>query len=261
VSEPLIRLDGVSRVYGSGATEVRALDDVDLAIPAGQFVSLLGPSGSGKTTLLNVVGAIDHPTHGSILVDGVELVGLDRGELTAYRRDKVGFVFQFFNLVPTLTALENVELIASLTERGDPHQRSVDALAAVGLAEHHDRFPAQLSGGQQQRVAIARAIAKETPVLLCDEPTGALDRATGEEVLELLRAAVSDLGRTVIVVSHDPTVEHVSDRSLHLVDGRLVDDRLRDAASDDAGTRRAGDDGDERGRATGVSVDAGTGGS
>jgi putative ABC transport system ATP-binding protein len=226
-TDPLIRLTAVSRVYGSGETEVRALDDVDLAIPRGQFVSLLGPSGSGKTTLLNLVGAIDHPTHGSIVVDGVELVGLGRADLTAYRRDKVGFVFQFFNLVPTLTAIENVELIASLTERDDAHDRSIEALGSVGLGDHLDRFPSQLSGGQQQRVAIARAIAKETPVLLCDEPTGALDRATGDEVLGLLRSAVTDLGRTVIVVSHDPAVEEVSDRSLHLVDGRLADDRLR----------------------------------
>ena len=251
MNDPLIRLEEVSRVYGSGETEVRALDDVDLVIPRGQFVGLLGPSGSGKTTLLNVVGAIDHPTHGSIVVDGVELTGLDREELTSYRRDKVGFVFQFFNLVPTLTALENVELIASLTGRDDAHERSVDALTSVGLDDHLDRFPSQLSGGQQQRVAIARAIAKETPVLLCDEPTGALDRATGDEVLSLLRTAVTDLGRTVIVVSHDPTVEDVSDRSLHLIDGRLVDDRLhRDPP---------GDRGD--GRGAGTEVEASTGGS
>ena len=228
MSDPLIRLDGVSRVYGAGETEVRALDDVDLTIPRGQFVGLLGPSGSGKTTLLNVVGAIDHPTEGSIVVDGVALTDLDRDELTDYRRTKVGFVFQFFNLVPTLTAHENVELIASLTGRDDAGERAGAALASVGLADHLDRFPSQLSGGQQQRVAIARAIAKETPVLLCDEPTGALDRATGEDVLGLLRSTVTDLGRTVIVVSHDPTVEQVSDRSLHLVDGRLVDDRMRD---------------------------------
>jgi putative ABC transport system ATP-binding protein len=225
--EPLIRLRGVSRHYGSGETEVRALDGVDLDIPDGQLVALLGPSGSGKTTLLNVMGAMDAPTAGSIAVAGVELGGLDRDGLTAYRRDKVGFVFQFFNLVPTLTALENVELIAGLTGDSDPTERSTSALAAVGLGDHLDRFPSQLSGGQQQRVAIARALAKETPVLLCDEPTGSLDRATGEEVLTLLQRAVAEFGRTVVLVSHDAAVEHVADRTLHLVDGRIVDDRSR----------------------------------
>ncbi len=229
----LIELDRISRTYPSGDTEVRALDDVTLAIPAGQFVALLGPSGSGKTTLLNIVGAIDRATSGSITVDGIRLDQLGRDGLTSYRRDKVGFVFQFFNLVPTLTATENVELIAALTSPDDAHDRSIDALHSVGLAEQLDRFPSQLSGGQQQRVAIARAIAKQTPVLLCDEPTGALDRATGLDVLELLRNAVSDLGRTVIVVSHDPQTERFADRSLHLVDGRIVDDL--DRASPTAG--------------------------
>ncbi len=223
----LIQLDQISRVYVSGETEVRALDDVTLSIPAGQFVVLLGPSGSGKTTLLNMIGAIDRPSSGSITVDGVCLDELEHDGLTAYRRDKVGFVFQFFNLIPTLTATENVELIASLTSPDDAHDRSVAALLSVGLDEQLDRFPSQLSGGQQQRVAIARAIAKETPVLLCDEPTGALDRTTSVEVLELLRAAVTDLGRTVIVVSHDPDTQRFADRSLHLVDGRIVDDDHR----------------------------------
>ncbi|MDJ0767206.1 MAG: ABC transporter ATP-binding protein [Ilumatobacter sp.] len=220
----LIDARKVSRVYGEGATAVLALDGVDLEIPVGQFVALVGPSGSGKTTLLNMIGAMDAPTGGRISVDGVDLGSLDRDGLTAYRRDKVGFVFQFFNLVPTLTALENVELIARLTGDG-AHVRSVEALAAVGLDDRVDHFPSQLSGGQQQRVAIARALAKQTPVLLCDEPTGALDRANGAEVLDLLQRAARDFGRTVIVVSHDPAVEDVADRALHLVDGQIVDDR------------------------------------
>ncbi len=166
---------------------------------------------------------MDAPSAGEVVVDGVDLAALDRDGLTDYRRDKVGFVFQFFNLVPTLTAIENVELIAGLTG-GDAARRSTESLAAVGLADHLDRFPSQLSGGQQQRVAIARALAKETPVLLCDEPTGALDRASGADVLALLRGAASDYGRTVIVVSHDPSVEDIADRALHMVDGRVVDD-------------------------------------
>jgi putative ABC transport system ATP-binding protein len=223
----VIAARGVTRVYGAGETEVRALDGIDLDIEPGRLVALLGPSGSGKTTLLNTIGALDAPTSGSIVVDGIELGTLDRDGLTAYRRDKVGFVFQFFNLVPTLTALENVELIAALTGDHDAHERSRRALADVGLAGHLDRFPAQLSGGQQQRVAIARALAKQTPVLLCDEPTGALDRTTGREVLDLLQRASAELGRTVIVVSHDPSVEEIADRALHLVDGRVADDRSR----------------------------------
>ena len=221
----LIELRDVSRVYGSEETEVRALDGVDLDIPNAQLVALLGPSGSGKTTLLNVMGAMDTPTGGSITIDGVDLGGLDRDGLTTYRRDKVGFVFQFFNLVPTLTALENVELIAELTGGTDAAERSAEALVAVGLGDHLDRFPSQLSGGQQQRVAIARALAKDTPVLLCDEPTGSLDRSSGDEVLALLHRAVDEFGRTVVVVSHDASVEQFADRSLHLVDGRIVDDR------------------------------------
>jgi putative ABC transport system ATP-binding protein len=230
MNEPIIDIRDLHRTYGEGETAVHALDGIDLAIPTGQFVALLGPSGSGKTTLLNMIGAIDRPTSGSIVVDGVDLHGLDDDGLTAYRRDEVGFVFQFFNLVPTLTAIENVQLIAALTtDRDTAHARSVEALESVGLTAQLDRFPSQLSGGQQQRVAIARALAKGTPVLLCDEPTGALDRATGAEILGLLRSAADDLGRTVIVVSHDPGVEDVADRSLHLVDGHIREDRANGA--------------------------------
>jgi putative ABC transport system ATP-binding protein len=219
---PAVVTRGLEKVYGEGDLAVRALAGVDLEVRRGELVVLLGPSGSGKTTLLNVVGAIDHPTHGSILVDGVELVGLDRGELTAYRRDKVGFVFQFFNLVPTLTALENVELIASLTERGDAHQRSLDALASVGLAELLDRFPAQLSGGQQQRVAIARAIAKETPVLLCDEPTGALDAKTGKLVLSVLDQVNRETGTTTAIITHNVAIAGLGDRVIHMRSGEIT---------------------------------------
>ncbi len=222
MTEPVVVTEGLTRVYGTGPTAVVALDGVDLRIGAGEFVVLLGPSGSGKTTLLNLIGGIDRPTSGRVLVDGVD-VGEARGaELTRYRRHGVGFVFQFFNLVPTLTALENVELIAALAGAGTDEARA--ALDAVGVAELADRFPGQLSGGQQQRVAIARALAKAAPLVLGDEPTGALDRANGAAVLALLRSACDTHGRVVVVVSHDPDVARVADRVLRLVDGRIVDD-------------------------------------
>jgi len=217
---------GLTRVYGTGPTAVTALDNVDLAIPAGQLVVLLGPSGSGKTTMLNLIGGIDHATLGSIAVHGVDVGQLDRDGLTKFRRESVSFVFQFFNLIPTLTAVENVELIANLT--GADGEMSQSALEEVGLAAEIDRFPSQLSGGQQQRVAVARALAKSTPVLLADEPTGALDRASGDGVLSLLRRACDEHGRTVIIVTHDSTIAEIADRVLHLVDGRIVSDEIND---------------------------------
>lgn len=223
-SQPAIALRGVDRIYGRGVTEVRALDGVDLEIGPGQFVVLLGPSGSGKTTLLNVIGGLDRPTSGVVEVDGIAVAELDREALGAFRRERVSFVFQFFNLIPTLTAVENVELVASLT--GADGERSAAALAEVGLVREIDRFPSQLSGGQQQRVAVARALAKETPVLLADEPTGALDQASGDEVLALLREACDEHGRTVVVVTHDASIGRIADRVLHMVDGRIVSDDL-----------------------------------
>ncbi len=219
-----VRTSGLVRVYGTGAAEVRALDGVDVDIEAGTLVALLGPSGSGKTTLLNVIGAIDRPDEGSILVDDVDVASLDGAALARFRKEQVAFVFQFFNLVNTLSAVENVELVAGLVGRTRSDAAAV--LADVGLGDHLDRFPSQLSGGQQQRVAIARALAKDAPVLLCDEPTGALDRASGRNVLTLLRDAVEHRGRTVIVVSHDPEVALVADRVLHLEDGRIVSDEV-----------------------------------
>lgn len=222
MTDTVVRTRGLTRVYGEGPTAVEALRGIDLDIAGGTFVVLLGPSGSGKTTLLNLIGGIDRPTAGEVRVDGVD-VGAARGaELARYRRHGVGFVFQFFNLVPTLTALENVELIAALAGAGTPE--ALAALDDVGIADLADRFPGQLSGGQQQRVAIARALAKSAPLILGDEPTGALDRANGAAVLALLRAACDEAGRVVLVVSHDPDVARVADRVLHLVDGRIVDD-------------------------------------
>jgi len=224
-SEPAVLVTGLSKVYATGETEVRALSDAAFAVEPGEFVVLLGPSGSGKTTCLNLIGAIEEPTAGSLLVDGVELVGLDEDERTDFRRDRIGFVFQFYNLVPTLTALENVQLVAELTG-GDAVVRSTRTLAEVGLDDRADHFPAQLSGGEQQRVAIARALAKEPTVLLCDEPTGALDLETGQQVLSLLRDVTTG-GRTVLLVTHNSTIAEMADRVLRLRDGQVVGDETR----------------------------------
>ena len=217
----LVALDGAAKTYGNGELAVHALRPTALTIPAGQFVVLLGPSGSGKTTFLDLVGGIERPTAGRLLVDGRDLVTLDREELTTYRRDDVGFVFQFFNLVPTLTALENVELMAELVGRG-PESRQ--ALEAVGLGDRLDHFPGALSGGQQQRVAIARALVKRPRLLLCDEPTGSLDLETGRQVLGLLRSAARD-ERSVIVVTHNSAIAEVADRVIRLRSGEVVEDR------------------------------------
>jgi len=217
---PAFRLTNVGKTYGAGPTRVVALHDVNLEVRAGEFVVLLGPSGSGKTTLLNIVGGIDQPSDGAIEVSGQSIGKLSRKLRTQYRREHVGFVFQFFNLVPTLTARENVELLAELTGP-DAQARSRAALERVGVGEVADRFPAQLSGGQQQRVAIARAIVKRPPLLLCDEPTGSLDLVTGRQVL----AALSDLARhcqhTVVIVTHNSEIARMADRVLWLHSGAI----------------------------------------
>jgi putative ABC transport system ATP-binding protein len=213
-------LDGVSKVYRRGSADVHALADVSLSVPGGELVVLLGPSGSGKTTLLNVVGAIEPVTSGRVEVAGIDVPALRGRDLTEFRRGTVGYIFQFFNLVPTLTAAENVEIIAELTG-ADPRGRAVAALAEVGMADRRDHFPAQLSGGEQQRVAIARALVKDAPVLLADEPTGSLDLETGRQILGLLRAAAGD-GRTVVLVTHNSAIAALADRVVHLRDGRIT---------------------------------------
>jgi len=225
VDPPLVSLEDVSRVYGEGETEIRALDGVDLQIDKGEFVVLLGPSGSGKTTLLNVIGGIDGATSGSVTVDGQALDGLDGRQLTAFRRDHVAFIFQFYNLIPTLTAVENVELIGALT--GGSRDDAERTLGAVGLGDHLDRFPSALSGGQQQRVAVARALAKNSPLLLCDEPTGSLDQASGNQVLELLDALNHDHRRTLVLVTHDESIAERATRVIRMTDGRIVTDTKR----------------------------------
>jgi putative ABC transport system ATP-binding protein len=220
--DPVVELDRVSKDYVRGSQDVHALTDVSLSIASGELVVLLGPSVSGKTTMLNVVGGIESPTSGRVVVAGADVGALHGRELDAYRRRRVGFVFQFFNLVPTLTAAENVEVIAELTGPG-ADDRSLAALDDVGLAGAVDRFPGQLSGGEQQRVAIARALVKGAPVLLADEPTGSLDLDTGRQILGLLRRA-AEHGASVLLVTHNTAIAGMADRVVHLRDGRIAED-------------------------------------
>ncbi len=218
MSDTIYTAQRLSKIYGSGAAEVLALHDVDLEITAGEVVVLLGPSGSGKSTLLNILGGIDHATRGSLFFRDIELSALDERRLTDYRRKHVGFVFQFYNLIPSLTAYENVALV---TEIADNPMRPDEALAHVGLEDRMHHFPAQLSGGEQQRVAIARAIAKRPEVLLCDEPTGALDSKTGIQVIEALLDINAKLGATVLIITHNAIIQDVAHRVLFFADGRI----------------------------------------
>jgi putative ABC transport system ATP-binding protein len=206
------------KTYTSGEVQVLALRGLDLEILAREVVVLLGPSGSGKSTLLNIMGGLDHATSGRLFFKDLELTGLDDRGLTAYRRRHVGFVFQFYNLVPSLTARENVALV---TEIADHPMRPEEALALVGLENRMSHFPAQLSGGEQQRVAIARAIAKRPEVLLCDEPTGALDSKTGIRVIDALLNANSQLGTTTLIITHNASIQDVADRVLFFADGQI----------------------------------------
>ena len=202
-----------------GEAEVHALRGVDLEIGAGEFIVLLGPSGSGKSTLLNILGGLDTPTAGTIRFMDHDLTSADEAELTRYRREHVGFVFQFYNLIPALTARENVELVTDIAARP---MSAAEALEWVGLGERLDHFPSQLSGGEQQRVAIARAIAKRPDVLLCDEPTGALDYETGKLVLEVIAKINAELGTTAMLITHNAAISGMADRVLRLGDGRIV---------------------------------------
>lgn len=218
-TELAVALEGVTKVFGTGDAAVHALKGVDLEIRAGQLAVILGPSGSGKTTLCNIIGGIESATDGTVTVAGEEIGGREPAGLSDFRRDHIGFVFQFFNLIPTLTARENVEAIVEFTGKGDRH--SVDELLdAVGLADRADNFPSQLSGGQQQRVALARALATEPEILLADEPTGALDLDTGRQILGLLQRLHRE-GRTIIVITHNASVAQIADRVITVVDGRI----------------------------------------
>ncbi len=216
--ELTFRVRGLTKVYGCGAAEVRALDGVDLDLWAGELVVLLGPSGSGKTTLLNNLGGLDSPTAGELRYRGLDLTAVSEEELTRYRRDVVGFVFQFYNLIPSLTARENVGLITEIAQDPLPAET---ALEMVNLGERLDHFPAELSGGEQQRVAIARAIAKRPSVLLCDEPTGALDVRTGIVVLEAIQRVNRELGALTIIITHNAVMADMADRVIHFSDGRV----------------------------------------
>jgi putative ABC transport system ATP-binding protein len=213
---------GLTKIYRMGEVEVHALRGIDLELRGGELVVLLGPSGSGKSTLLNILGGLDTPTAGEVRYLDHKLSGADEDELTRFRRDHVGFVFQFYNLIPSLTARENV---AAVTEIAEAPMRPEEALALVGLGERLDHFPAQLSGGEQQRVAIARAIAKNPAVLLCDEPTGALDSATGVIVLEALEKVNRDLGTLTVLITHNAGIADMADRVIRLSDGRIVEER------------------------------------
>ncbi len=216
--ETIFTAKGLTKIYASGEVEVLALHDVDLEIGAGEVVVLLGPSGSGKSTLLNIMGGIDSATRGRLFFRDIELSALDERRLTDYRRKHVGFVFQFYNLIPSLTAYENVALV---TEISDNPMRPEEALAHVGLEDRMHHFPAQLSGGEQQRVAIARAIAKRPEVLLCDEPTGALDSRTGIRVIEALLEINAKLGATVLIITHNAIIQDVAHRVLFFADGQI----------------------------------------
>ena len=215
-----IELKEVSKKYKSGQSEILANDKISFDLDAGKLLIIVGASGAGKTTLLNIIGGMEQASSGDILIDGKNLSKLSEKELTDYRRNDVGFVFQFYNLIPNLTAIENVELASEISENS---LKAEEVLDEVGLSKRHDNFPSQLSGGEQQRVAIARALAKNPKILLCDEPTGALDYKTGKNILKLLQDASRDLGATVIIITHNSLIKPMADTVIELRDGKIVE--------------------------------------
>jgi putative ABC transport system ATP-binding protein len=222
--EPLVRLEGVARRYEMGELIVTALEAVDLSVAPGEFAVVLGPSGSGKTTLLNMIGALDSPTEGRVVVAGEDITRASRRELFRFRRHSVSFVFQTFNLFPGLTALENVQFAADTSGREDAREVSAETLERVGLGARLRHFPHELSGGEQQRVAIARALASGNPIVLADEPTGELDFRTGVQILELLHEQTHSEGTSVLIVTHNREIARVAHRVIELSSGRIVSD-------------------------------------
>ena len=213
-----VKLEDISKIYKMGEVEIRAVDGIDFAIEKGEFVIIVGPSGAGKTTVLNILGGMDTATGGKITVDGADITSCNARQLTSYRRNDIGFVFQFYNLVPNLTALENVELALQICK--NPLDAR-EVLEEVGLGDRLDNFPAQLSGGEQQRVSIARALAKNPKLLLCDEPTGALDYNTGKSILKLLQDMCRERGMTVIVITHNSALAPMADRLIRIKNGKV----------------------------------------
>jgi putative ABC transport system ATP-binding protein len=226
MSAPLIRITSLRKAYQRGGQAIPVLLDIQLTVQAGEFIALMGPSGSGKSTLLNLIAGIDEPSSGTIEIGGVDIATLSQGELADWRAINVGFIFQFYNLLPVLTAFENVELPLLLTSLSSRQRAErVDALLQmVGLTDRADHFPNELSGGQQQRVAIARALVTDPALIVADEPTGDLDRQTGEEVLALMDGLVRELGKTIVMVTHDPKAAARAHRMVHLEKGVLVDE-------------------------------------
>lgn len=224
-----IILKDIKKEYGSDETRITALDNINFEIGSGELVVILGASGAGKSTLLNILGGMDIPTSGKYLVDDVDVTALNEKKLSLFRREKIGFVFQFYNLMPNLTALENVELSAQTVKNGlDP----IEALKMVGLEKRINNFPSKLSGGEQQRVSIARAIVKQPSLLLCDEPTGALDSKTGQSIIKLLKEISKNGNQTVIIVTHNANIQYIADRVIKLSDGKIIEDVRNDTPKD-----------------------------
>jgi len=217
--------ENLSKTYQMGEVEVQALVNANFSIKEGEFVVILGPSGSGKSTLLNIIGGMDSPTSGKVFVNGKEITKYNEKQLTEYRRNEVGFVFQFYNIMPNLTAEENVELATEISAAPLPIG---EIMAAVGLSDRRDHFPSQMSGGEQQRVAIARAVAKNPNILLCDEPTGALDYDTGISILALLKKVNEELGKTVIIITHNSDIAHMADRVIRMRSGQVTENIINE---------------------------------
>lgn len=223
----ILRCEGVKKVYGSGAGQVRALDGVDLSVDQGEFISIVGASGSGKSTLLHLLGSVDQPTEGKVLVEGMDISRLDKTRAAIFRRRKVGLVYQFYNLIPTLTVRKNILLPLLLDKKKTEEEYFMQIVSRLGLKEKLDALPSQLSGGQQQRAAIARALIYRPALLLADEPTGNLDRKNSREIVELLKLSNRNLKQTILMVTHDEKVALEADRMITIADGRIVDDQKR----------------------------------